>query len=97
MVTIGTRGINKTKQLAIPSTFRCLLLKKIIPEKLFSRQGDILWPPGSSDLTPTNCFLCGFLMNRVYTHKSKTLLRLKSKIEEEMSAISHSAEKSSKI
>lgn len=66
------------------------VVKEMFPEKLISRRGDILWPPRSPDLSPADFFLWGYLKHRVYIHKPRTLLELKAKIREEMSAISRS-------
>ena len=42
------------------------LLKDCFPNRLISRFGDIPWPSRSSDLTPCDFFLWGYLKSRVY-------------------------------
>lgn len=62
-------------------------LRAKFPNKLISRRGDINWPPRSPDLSPLDYFLWGYLKDRVYRSKPKTLTELKDNIEREIIAI----------
>ena len=46
-----------------------------------------LWPPRSSDLTPPDYFLWGYLKGRVYQNKPRTIVALKANINEEIQAL----------
>lgn len=48
----------------------------------------IEWAPHSPDLSPPDYFLWGFLKDKVYADKPRTIAELKKKIEEECNAIS---------
>jgi len=43
-----------------------------------------LWPPRSPDLTPSDCFLWGYLKGRVYQNKPRTIDAFKANITEEI-------------
>ena len=55
--------------------------------RLISRRGDVPWPPRSPDLSPCDFFLWGYLKERVYKDKSRTLDDLKEAITTEISRI----------
>lgn len=63
------------------------ILKRMFPDKLISKFGDIDWPPRSPDLTPLDFFLWGFLKGKVYTNKPQTIEQLKVNIREDIAAI----------
>jgi len=46
-----------------------------------------LWPLRSPDLTPSDCFLWGYLKGRVYRNKPRTMDALKANITEEIQAV----------
>ena len=62
-------------------------LRQKFPGRLISRRGDVSWPPRSPDLSPCDFFLWGYLKERVYTEKPRTLHELKEAISEEIRRI----------
>lgn len=64
------------------------VVNQLFPEKVISRRGTINWPPRSPDLTPLDYFMWGYLKQKVYANKPRTLLQLKHNIRTEMAAIS---------
>jgi hypothetical protein len=46
-----------------------------------------IWPPRSTDLTPPDYFLWGYLKGRVYQNKPRTIDSLKANITEEIQAL----------
>lgn len=63
------------------------VLRQMFPNKVISRFGDIPWPPRSPDLSSCDYFLWGFLKERVYAHKPRTIEDLKLAITEEINGI----------
>lgn len=62
-------------------------LRQKFPGRLISRRGDVSWPPRSPDLSPCDFFLWGYLKERVYREKPRTLHELKEAITEEIRRI----------
>ncbi|GFX40073.1 DUF4817 domain-containing protein [Trichonephila clavipes] len=56
------------------------LLKDTFGDRLISRFGPVNWPPRSSDLTPLDYFLWGYVKSLVYADKSQTLDHLEDNI-----------------
>ena len=56
-------------------------------DRLISRRTDNPWPPYSPDLNPPDCFLCGYLKDRVYEDYPPTIERLKKIIKREIRRI----------
>ena len=54
---------------------------------VISRFGDIAWPARSPDLTVPDCFLRGFLKDRVFQWRIMTIQELKQAIVDEVAAI----------
>jgi hypothetical protein len=65
------------------------IVRNTFPGHLFSRFGDVQWPPLSPDLSTCDFFLCGYLKSRVYTHKPRKLNDLKEGIRQEIRPIDH--------
>ena len=63
------------------------LLREMFPGRLISLQGDVPWPARSPDLAPCDFFLWGYLKDRVFRRKPRTLHDLKAAIREEIEAI----------
>jgi hypothetical protein len=63
------------------------ILRQMFPGHLISLRGDVGWPPRSPDLTPCDFFLWGYLKEKVYTHRPRTIDELKAAITEEINAI----------
>lgn len=63
------------------------IVRRMFAGRLISRFGDVPWPPRSPDLSSCDFFLWGYLKERVYVHKPRTLLELKEAITEEVRAI----------
>jgi len=56
-------------------------VRELFGNRVISRFGDILWPPRSPDLSVCDFFLWGYLKNRVYTTRPRTLDELKQRIQ----------------
>ncbi|GFV72010.1 uncharacterized protein TNCV_2459431 [Trichonephila clavipes] len=56
------------------------LLKDTFGDRLISRFGPVNWPPRSSDLTPLDYFLWGYVKSLVYADKPQTLDPLEDNI-----------------
>ncbi|GFY29576.1 putative DD41D transposase [Trichonephila clavipes] len=56
------------------------LLKDTFGDRLISRFGPVNWPPRSSDLTPLDYFLWGYVKSLVYADKPQTLDHLEDNI-----------------
>ncbi|GFY10869.1 putative transposable element [Trichonephila clavipes] len=56
------------------------LLKHTFGDRLISRFGPVNWPPRSTDLTPLDYFLWGFVKSFVYADKPQTLDHLQDNI-----------------
>ncbi|GFV79511.1 transposable element Tc3 transposase [Trichonephila clavipes] len=56
------------------------LLKDTFGDRLISRFGPVNWSPRSSDLTPLDYFLWGYVKSLVYVDKPQTLDHLEDKI-----------------
>lgn len=48
-------------------------IHKKIPGTGISLNGDVNWPPMSSNITPFDFFLCDFLKSQVYQNKPRTI------------------------
>ncbi|CAK1601525.1 unnamed protein product [Parnassius mnemosyne] len=64
------------------------VVQELFPGKVISKRGNIEWPPRSPDLSTPDFFLWGFLKNKVYSNKPRTITALKANIRVEMAAIS---------
>uniref|UniRef100_A0A0N5C9I2 DUF4817 domain-containing protein n=1 Tax=Strongyloides papillosus TaxID=174720 RepID=A0A0N5C9I2_STREA len=63
------------------------LLKTIFSNRIISRNSEISWPLRSPDLSAVDFFLWGYLKERVYKDKPKTLEELKNNIQNEINEI----------
>lgn len=57
------------------------------PGRWIGRNGPILWPPRSPDLTPLDFYLWGDIKRRVYEQPSETVAELRQKIERAFEAV----------
>ena len=57
-------------------------LKKHFNSRIISRRSEIQWPPYSPDLSPPDFFLWGYIKDRIYKNKPRTLEDLKTNITE---------------
>ena len=62
-------------------------LKQNFGSRVISLKTDFEWAPHSPDLSPPDFFLWGYLKDRVYAGKPRTITELKEAIREEMRAI----------
>ncbi|KAJ4441201.1 hypothetical protein ANN_11052 [Periplaneta americana] len=62
-------------------------LRRMFPEHLVSRFGNVNWPTHSPDLSAYDYFLWGFLKSRVYANRPTTIQDLKNNIHAEIEAI----------
>ena len=65
-------------------------LKENFGGRVISLKTDFEWAPHSPDLSPPDFFLWGYLKDRVYAGKPRTITELKEAIREEMRAITNS-------
>lgn len=63
------------------------ILKEMFPSRLISIRGDISWPARSPDLAPCDFFLWGYLKEKVYQCKPRTIEDLKERIKDEINNI----------
>jgi hypothetical protein len=63
------------------------ILREIFPGHVAFLRGDICWPPRSTDLTPCDFFLWGYLKTLIQQHRPQTLEGLKEAITQEDAAI----------
>lgn len=56
------------------------------------RNGTILWPPNSPDLTPCDTFLWGYLKYKVYIDRPENIEGIQMKIEEEINLLNNKPE-----
>lgn len=59
------------------------LLNETMPGRWIGRRGSVEYPPRSPDLTPLDFFLWGYLKDKVYKRKPKTIEELKTAIKQE--------------
>jgi len=62
-------------------------VRELFGNRVISRFGDIPWPPRSLDLSICDFFLWGYLKNRVYTTRPRTMVELKQRIQDEIRGI----------
>ena len=63
------------------------LLRQYFENKIISHFGDVNWPLHSPDLTSPDFFLWGYLKERVFINKPRTLEVLKENIRQEIREI----------
>lgn len=63
------------------------VLREMFPDRLISLRGDLGWPARSPDLSPCDFFLWGYLKEKVFKHRPRTLDDLKERITQEINAI----------
>lgn len=63
------------------------LLRQIFGERLISKNSAFNWPARSPDLTAPDYFLWGYLKEKVYINKPRTLAQLKENIRAEIRAL----------
>ena len=59
----------------------------VFEDRIISRRADVVWPPGSCDLTPLNYYLWGAVKDKCYADKPETIDALKDNIREAISEI----------
>lgn len=63
------------------------ILQEMFPGQVVSLHEPIPWPPRSPDLSPCDFYLWGYLKAEVFKHRPRTLVDLKTAIEEEIAQI----------
>lgn len=63
------------------------ILREIFGKRIISKNSEFNWPPRSPDLTAPDFFLWGYLKNRVYINKPKTIQDLKDNIKAEIQTL----------
>jgi len=61
--------------------------KEMFPGRLIFLRGDVGWPERSPDLSPCDFFLWGYLKEKVFKHRPRSLEDLKERIRQEIDAI----------
>ena len=56
-------------------------------DRIISRNSDFEWPPRSPDLTASDFWLWGYLKDKVYVNKPRTIQELKSNIRQEILSV----------
>ena len=60
------------------------LLTAMFQDRIISRNSDFEWPPRSPDLTAPDFWLWGYLKDKVYANKPRTIQELKANIRQEI-------------
>ena len=60
------------------------LLTAMFQDRIISRNYDFEWPPRSPDLTAPDFWLWGYLKDKVYANKPRTIKELKANIRQEI-------------
>ena len=60
------------------------LLTAMFQNRKISRHSDFEWPPHSSDLTAPDFWLWGYLKDKVYVNKPRTIQELKANIQQKI-------------
>jgi len=63
------------------------VLREMFPGRLISLRGDVGWPVRSPYLSPCDFFLWGYLKEKVFKHRPRSLEDLKERIRQEIDAI----------
>jgi len=63
------------------------VLREMFRGRLFSLGGDMEWPARSPDLSPCDSFLWGYLKEKVFKHRPRSLEDLKERIQQEIDSI----------
>lgn len=63
------------------------ILSRMFPGRIISKNGDVVYPPRSPDLTVPDFFLWGYLKDRVFVNNPENLEELKANIREEITNI----------
>ena len=63
------------------------LLTEMFQDRIISRNSDFEWPPRSPDLTASDFWLWGYLKDKVYVNKPRTIQELKSNIRQEILSV----------
>ena len=56
------------------------VLRRVFDGRIISRRADVLWPPGSCDLTPLDFYLWGAVKDKCYADMPETIDALKDNI-----------------
>jgi len=59
----------------------------LFPGRLISFRGDVEWPARSPDLSPCDVFLWGYLKEKFFKHRPRSLEDLKERIQQEIDSI----------
>jgi len=62
--------------------------RRLFPQRVISRFGDVPWPPRSPDLSAPDFFLLGYLKSKVYSNRPTDLHALKENTWEEIAKFS---------
>ena len=56
------------------------VLRPVFEDRIISRRANVVWPPLSCDLTPSDCYLWGAVKDKCYADKPETIDALKDNI-----------------
>jgi len=63
------------------------VLREMCPGPLISLRGGVGWPAWSPDLSPCGFFLWGYLTEKIFKHRPRSLEDLKERIRKETDAV----------
>ena len=85
---IGTLWFQQDGATAHTAVINIAALRRLFPQRVISRFGNVSWPPRSPDLSAPYFFLCGYLKSNVYSNRPTDLPALKENIREEIAKLS---------
>jgi len=84
----GTLWFQQEGATAHTAVISIAALRRLFPQRVISRFGDVPWPPRSPDLRAPDFFLWGYLKNKVYSTRPIDLHALKENLREEIAKLS---------
>jgi len=84
----GTLWFQQDGAMAHMAVISIAVLRRLFPQWVISRFGDVTWPPRSPDLMAPDFFLWGYLKSKVYSTLPRDLHELKENIREEFAKLS---------
>jgi len=84
----GTLWFQQDGATAHTAVISIAALRRLFPQRVISRFGDVPWPPRSPDLTASDFFGGGYKKSKVYSTRPTYLHALKENIREEIAKLS---------
>jgi len=83
----GTLWFQQDGATAHTAVISIAAFRRVFPQRVISRFGDVSWPPCSPDLTAPDSFLWGYLKSKVSSTRPADLHALKKDIREEIAKL----------